>query len=256
MKKFIKIPLIVLRSILIFIVVWGVSNAFVKNIHQSILVSNFKSKGVYQEDISTSSTKFYKVESKEEKKAFTDNGGIVYPGTSTDILVTTQVILTNNPMINSTVSFFVGGHAAFVNPSYGDYQLGSLKGNQSTIEATGLDEGKNYSAAFDPEDTWVEDNLYTEVIGLRVKLSDEKRREVTSLCSSLIGDEYNYSFVFDTVNKSYCSDLISKAYNKVGINLNKDGFVTTIYDLICSGDCYISYYHVIKNDVKYIYYLG
>ena len=255
MKNLFKITLIVLRSILIFIAVWGISISFVKNMHKSIIVEDFKSKAVYQEDISDSSTKFYKIESNEDKKAFNDNGYSIYPGTSTDILVTTQVILTNVPMINSVVSFFVGGHAAFVNPSYGDYQLGSLPGDASTIEATGLDEGKNYSAAFDPE-LWAGDEVYTEVIGLRVKLSDEKRREVTSLCSSLIGDEYNYSFVFDTVNKSYCSDLISKAYNKVGINLNKDGFVTTIYDLICSGDCYISYYHVIKNDVKYIYYLG
>ncbi len=255
MKKFFKITLIVLRSILIFIVVWGVSNAFVKNIHESILVSNFKAKGVYQEDISDSSTKFYKIESNEEKEAYTESHGIVYPGTSTDILVTKQVILTNNPMINSVVSFFVGGHAAIVNASYGDYQLGSIQGDRTTVEATGLGDGDNKSQVFDLYD-WSIDDPYTEIIGLRVKLSEEKRREAASSYSALIGDDYNYSFIFDTVNKSYCTDLVSKAYNKVGINLNKDGFVTTIYDLICSGDCYISYYHIIKNDVKYVYYLG
>lgn len=253
MKNFFKITLIVLRSILIFIVVWGVTITFVKNMQKSILVENFKSKAVYQEDISTSSTRFYKIDSNEDKNAFTEDG-IIYPGTSTDILVTTQVILTNNPLINSVVSFFAGGHAAFVNPNYGDYQINDVVGDKSTIEATGLEEGKNYSQVFDL-DYWSYDDPYTEIIGLRVKLNDEKRREVTSLCSALIGDEYNYSFIFDTVNKSYCSDIISKAYKKIGVNLNKDGFATTIYDLICSGDCYISYYHVIKDNVKYIYYL-
>ena len=39
--------------------------------------------------------------------------------------------------------------------------------------------------------------------------------------------EYNYAFIFDTVDKSYCSDLISKAYNRVGYNLNKDGVIVT-----------------------------
>ena len=138
MKKYLKITLIVLRSILIFIVVWGLTITFVKTTQKSILVENFKSKGVYQEDISTSSTKFYKIASKDDKNAFSGDSDFVYPGTSTDILVTTQVVLTNNPMINSTVSFFVGGHAAFINPNYGDYQLGDVKEDKSTIEATGL----------------------------------------------------------------------------------------------------------------------
>ena len=61
--------------------------------------------------------------------------------------------------------------------------------------------------------------------------------------------------MLDTVNKSYCTDVISKSYRKVGINLNKDGFITTNLDILCSGDLYISYYHYYKDDVKYIYYL-
>ena len=254
MKNFLKITLIVIRSILIFIVVWGVSNAVVKNVHRSILLENFKSKGVYQEDISTPTTRFYKIESNEEKPAFTEDG-LIYPGTSTDILVTTQVILTDNPLINNVVSFFVGGHAAFINPTYGDYQLGYAEGDKTTIEATGIGDGDNCSEVFDL-DYWATDDPYTEIVGLRAKLSDEKRREVASVCSSHIRDDYNYSFMFDTVNKSYCTDIISKSYKKVGINLNKDGFITTNLDILCSGDLYISYYHVYKKDVKYVYYLG
>ena len=255
MKKFFKISLIALRSFLIFIVVWGITNAAVKNVHRSILLENFKSKGVFQEDISTPTTRYYKIESDENKEAFTKDG-LIYPGTSTDILVTTQVILTDNPLINNVVSFFVGGHAAFINPTYGDYQLGYIEGDKTTIEATGIGDGDNCSETFDL-DYWATDDPYTEIVGLRAKLSDEKRREVTSICSSHIRDGYNYNlFMLDTVNKSYCTDIISKSYSKVGINLNKDGFITTNLDLLCSNDLYISYYHVYKKDVKYIYYLG
>ena len=253
MKDFWKITLIILRSFLIFVVVWGITISATKNVHKSILVENFKSKGVYQEDISTSSTKFYKIESNEDMEAFTSDGSMIYPGKGTDILVSCQAIV--HPLINGFISFTAGGHAAFINPNYGDYKNNFIVEDTTSIEATGLNEGKNLSDVFST-DYWATDNPYTEVIGLRVKMTDEERREVTSICSSLIGDEYNYSFIFDTTNKSYCSDIISKAYRKIGKNLNKDGFATTIYDLISSGDCYISYYHVYKNDVKYIYYLG
>ena len=253
MKHFLKITLIILRSFLIFIVVWGITITITKNVHKSILVEDFKSKGVYQEDISTSSIKFYKIESNEKKEAFTRDGNMVYPGTGADILVSCQAIL--HPVVNGFITFFAGGHAAFVNPNYGDFDRDYIIENVTSIEATGLNEGKNYSDIFST-DYWSTNAPYTEVIGLRVKMTDEEKREVTSACSSLLGDEYNYSFIFDTVNKSYCSDIISKAYRKIGKNLNKDGFATTIYDLICSSDCYISYYHVIKDDVKYIYYLG
>lgn len=254
MKRIFKIALIAIRSILLFILIWGGTITIVKNVHKVILVEDFKKNAVLQEDISTASVKYYKIASNEEYATFTKSGNLVYPGNESDILVTTEALV-GSEVIRGTVSFLVGGHAAYVNENYGDYKLSYIDKGTTTIEATGLNEGENLSAIFN-SNYWINDSVYKEVIGLRVKMTDEQRHEVNSVASSLVGDPYNYSFVFDTVNKSYCSDIMYKAYRKVGINLNKDGFATTIFDLISSSDCYISYYHVFKDGVKYIYYLG
>lgn len=254
MKRNFRIALIIIRSIFLFILIWGGTITVVKNVHKVALVEEFKNKAVYQEDISTASTKFYKIESDEATSTFTKVGKTIYPGNESDILVTTQALL-GPEFVRGTISFLVGGHAAYVNGDYGDYNLSYISKGTTTVEATGLNEGENLSQIFNSS-YWIDSNTYTEVIGLRVKMSDETRREVNSLVCSMIGDPYNFSFVFDTVNKSYCSDIMYKAYRKVGINLNKDGFATTIFDLISSSDTYISYYHIYKDNVKYIYYLG
>ena len=242
-----------LGSFLLFLVIWGVTITTTKNIYKVILVEEFKSRATYQEDISDASVKFYRIESDETKKAFTTDGSFVYPGTSYDILVSCQATLFN-PLVSGVVTFFAGGHAAFVNSTYRDYQIEQITENVTSIEATGLNPGENNAEIF-PNDYWADEGPFTEVIGLRVKMTDSQRKEVQSICASYIGDPYNYSFIFNTINSSYCSDIISKSFREIGVNLNKDGFATTIYDLICSGDCYISYYHIYKDGVKHIYYL-
>ena len=253
MKRILKITLKILGSFLLFLVIWGLTITTTKNIHKVILVEEFKSRATYQEDISDDYVKYYRIESNETKKAFTTDGSFVYPGTRYDILVSCQASLFN-PLVSGVVSFFAGGHAAFVNSTYRDFQNDSITADITSIEATGLSAGDNVAQLFS-NDYWGIVDPFTEVIGLRVKMTESQRREVQSICASYLGDPYNYSFIFNTVNSSYCSDIISKSFREIGINLNKDGFATTIYDLICSGDCYISYYHVIKDDVKYIYYL-
>ena len=61
--------------------------------------------------------------------------------------------------------------------------------------------------------------------------------------------------LFDTKNKTYCSDLITKVFSSVGIDTNKDGYFTTIYDIITTEELYITYYHYYKDGIKYIYYV-
>ena len=105
---------------------------------------------------------------------------------------------------------------------------------------------------------WINNRTFNETVGLRMNgITDEQKDELMSIISGELGDYYNYSFgLFESKSKSYCSDLISKAYNRIGYDLNKDKFFTTIYDLVISPDCYISYYHYFDNDgVKYVYYI-
>ena len=253
MRKIIKMILIVFKSILIFIVIGATSTAVVKNVQKIVLVEQFKAKGVYQEELSTKSVKFYKIDSNESIPTFFKSGNEVIPGGPGDILVSTQATLIN-PFISGFISFFAGGHAAICMDEYSDFDITIEK--EDSIEATGLEEGENLSEVF-RRDYWAKDDPFTEVIGLRVSMTEEERNEILSLSASLLGDPYNYSFLFDTTNKTYCSDLVSKVYKHIGVNLNKDDFTTSIYDLIVSSDSYISYYHYFDADgIKHIYYLG
>ena len=253
MKKYLKYILICLRSVIIFILIGAILSASVKNVMTSVKVSNFKAKGVYQQDISTDNVKFYRIESNEELPSYIVKDNLIIPGAPGDILVTKEALL-GPSFVRAFITFFAGGHAALCTDSYTDldFTLSDLK----SIEATGLEEGANLASS-SYRTYWGSNDIYNEVIGLRVRTTEEQRQEVLSVASSLIGDPYNYSFLFDTTNKSYCSDLVSKAYSYIGINLNKDDFTTSIYDLIVSGDTYISYYHYYdSNGTKNIYYLG
>lgn len=253
MKRILKLVLIILQSILIFIIIGALTTATVKNVQKLILVENFKNKGVLQEDISTDKIKYYKVESeKEENSSYIIKDGYIYPGNKADIIVSVQSPLM--PVISDIVTFFVGGHASICMGEYEDYEMKTTI--YDSIEATGLEGGDNKSKVF-KRNYWMNNNTYSEVIGLRVDLTEEERDEVVSVAASLLGDPYNFSFLFDTKNKTYCSDLISKIYGKIGYDLNKDDFVTCIYDIIVSDETYISYYHNYDSDgVLHLYYLG
>lgn len=253
MRNVFKIIFISIRSILLFIVVSAVLTASTKNIQTTILVENFKAKGVYQEDISTPTVKFYKISSDEEKSAYIVSGKKIIPGNSCDILTTKQAEL-GGPLTRGFIQFFAGGHAALCSEEYTDFE--TKLNDLTSIEATGLSDNGDNSASIFYRDYWSDDYTYTEIIGLRVKMTDRERKEVLSNAASYLGEDYNYSFLFNTDNKTYCSDLISKAFSTIGVNLNKDGFTTSVYDLIVSNETYISYYHYFKDGIKYIYYLG
>ena len=252
MRKIFKFVWIILKSILIFIAIGALSTATVKNVQKIALIESFKSKGIYQEHLSTEYVKMYMIESNEELPSYTDAGYDIIPGYAGDILISFEAIV--HPFVNGFISYFAGGHAAICLDEYNDFEANF--DNLSSLEATGLEGGQNLSKIFD-RGYWSTNDVYDEVIGLRVKMTESQRKEVISLAGSLLGDPYNFSFLFDTKNKSYCSDIVSKVYSRVGANLNKDDFTTSIYDLLVSSDTYISYYHCYDSDgVKHIYYLG
>lgn len=253
MRKILKKLLFVLSSIFLLAIIWTFTTSTVKNVQKTILVEEFKDKGVFQKELSTEKIKFYKIESNEKKEAFISYDGIIYPGTVGDIIVSTNNKLVN-PVIGGLLSYTVGGHACLVTKDYEDYQIDL--DDDTCIEAIGLNENNNVASVF-PRDFWDNHPVYREVIGLRVKMSDEEIDELISYASTLVGDPYNYSFLFNTDESSYCTDIISKSFKKIGYNLNKDSFATTVYDLIVSSDTYISYYHYFDSEgVKHIYYLG
>ena len=249
MRKILKLVLLTLQSALIFITIGATSYAVTKNVQKMILVEQFKSKGVYNEEISSTYNKFYRIESDEEEKAFRIINNEVYPGFHADILVSTDATLIN-AFVSDFISFFAGGHAAICI----DYSDKIEVGNNMTIEASGVngdDEAKVFNKNY-----WVLPQVFDEVIGLRMNMSNEEKDLFVDNAVDFIGYPYNYSFFFNTKKSIYCSDLISRSAKPLGFNLNKDNGATTIYDLIVSSDTYIFYYHYIDNNgVKYIYYL-
>lgn len=250
MKKLIKMILVGIETAVLFVVVGGLTSGISKTIYSDILIENFKSKAVYDEKASSDMLKVYVVPSAEERPTVEKIGNDYYPGNTGDIIITLRSEL-NIPFIHDIISFFAGGHAALV---LGNYEDRLDKVNfMYTVESSGLNEDLNLADTC-PKAYWID--YPHPIIGLRVHMTEEQRAKVLARGLSLAGDPYNYSFLFNTKNTSYCSDLVAKAFDSIGVNLNKDSFTTSIYDLLISGETYITYYHYFDNaGVEYVYYL-
>ena len=211
MRKNVRVVLFYLQTILIFLVVGAVTTAITKNIHSSILVEQFKSKGVLNQEKSTNYIKVYEIESDEKIPTITYFNEEIAPGGPGDILISLKSEIPV-PFVKNIVSFFAGGHASLVVDTYED---DNLYGDSSmVVETTGLEQGKNL-AVVSSKSYWLDSYLYKEMIGLRVDMTNLERKKVISKGISMVGDPYNYGFIFDTKNKSYCSDYIMKAYSSI-----------------------------------------
>ncbi len=87
MRKIIKYVLFCLETILIFLFVGAVTTAITKNVYSRILVEEFKSKGVLNEEKSTKFIKIYEIESNEVIPTYTYYGDKIAPGNSGDIII-------------------------------------------------------------------------------------------------------------------------------------------------------------------------
>ncbi len=94
-------------------------------------------------------------------------------------------------------------------------------------------------------------------VGLRAKrLNKEKANELVSELKKCIGCAYNPIFLIRAKDKYYCTDLISRCYERIGININYDGFFPTGYDFILSDELYLIFICERIDDYFNIYYLG
>ena len=253
MKKYIKIPFLFLRFLLFLILVIGVTAAITKNIYADILINNFKKQAVYQPDLSTETVKIYHVDVDLERESCTMHDDILTPGNATDIIISLDLKI-DSDVLGAIVSFFAGGHAGIVLDDYVDSK-GSASTN-FTLESTGF--GEDTDAFVFNKNFWYLDEAcpYDEIIGLRVDTTEHERHQIVAKAMALVGEPYNYTFFFNTKNTSYCTDIIGKAFKEAGVNLNKDGLTTSVYDLLISNKTYISYYCKIDSDgIKHIYYL-
>ena len=145
MRKIVRYLLIILKSFLIFVALGAVSTATVKNFQKIMIVDEFKSKAIFEEEKSTDLVKFYRIDANEELDSYTVVGNKIIPGVEGDILVSTQATLIN-PLISGLVSFFAGGHAAICTNKYYDHDI--YLDEDLSIESTGLNSGDNPTSIF------------------------------------------------------------------------------------------------------------
>ena len=140
MKKILKYVFKLCEFILLFILVVGITAAITKNIYSEILIKNFKSKGVFQEELSNDKIKIYHIESNEDIPTYTIYNNKITPGNTGDIVISLDLML-DNAMVGSIISFFAGGHAGLVLDDYKDSQ-GSASPDY-TLESTGFGDNTN-----------------------------------------------------------------------------------------------------------------
>lgn len=258
LKKITKKINLILCLFLTSISLYGILSTSIETIVVQSEIAQFVSKGEYVEEISSRTVKYYRIESDEEKPAFTLHNGIRLLGSSGDILLATGSPFPDIPFVNEFISFFFGQHAALV---AGDYE-GKAPYNGKKISITKYDVIETTGLADKKEDNCVSyfpnnfHNRYEEIIGLRPKNATQTDYDkILSYAYENMYKPYNYSFVFNTKNKYYCTDLVSRAYKSAGFDLNHDHIATTVNDLITSEDSYIFLYQIVRDGVRHVYYL-
>lgn len=282
MKKILKYAVIAFVGFLLFLT--GQTLHELIDVHRR--VNAFVAKGILQENLSTDTIKYYKVSHEtyykdEFYRSPFYGGDLTQPGSQGDILITRDSPLVTLPGIHQFVSFYFGGHSAYVGPNnslyeiigFPDYDESFLKvyfkGGRSThvtIENNyWLD--SNFRASSDPEYKEYGSYYRKSWIGVRVKgISQEEIQQVNDFMQNLVDiqAQYNFQFIFNTRNRYYCTDMMTRGIStiinnngRIKYNLNQDGVAVTSNDLILSKDVYISYYvRTDRNNVKHVYYIG
>ncbi len=248
MKKIIGL---ILSGLLSF-VIWATISAAIENIKIDLEIKEFVEKAIYVPEVSTEKNKYYKVipDHDLDMPTYTVSGTTILPGGPGDIL-TTRLAAIDIPVINEGITFYVGGHAGLCAFPYQDQEKSLTVNN--TIEVTGFGDDITVGRGF--KKSWFIDDYY-EIMAYRVDTSVENRFKAFNQALSYFGESYNYSFIFNTENKKYCSDLVSQSYNYAGINLNPDYVATTVLDLMASKNTYLTYYsRVDQNKVRHTYIL-
>ena len=164
-------------------------------------------------------------------------------GNTGDIFLMPQSRMDYIPFFAEFVSYLFGGHAGVV-----------IENGKRLIEAMGgsSDEGFVFNQ---PTDLHSESRT---VVGVRVDASLTEREQAAQNALSLVGEKYNYLFIFNTLNAYYCTDVCNRVYGKeFGMNYSIDtnGFHVSLQDLFRSKDTFITFVKYKQGDKTYVYYL-
>ena len=263
MNKIIKIFNIILTSFVISFLIFFINGFIEKGIIKNE-IEEFKSRGVFEEEIQYNGViiKKYKVKPEKEyenieKPSINIERENYYLGSKLDITITSR-----NPLRNSSFAlasdvagffsknFFIG-HATINSTSSGTYY----------IETVGNDKEKN--EVREERNIWFESEIKpgddnNTIIGLRIKgIDGETEEKIVSKLREKIGKKYNKLLIIPLKNRYYCTDLITRTLKEEGIKINYDHFYATGNDIIVDDDTYLIYYiSRISNKEFELYYLG
>lgn len=232
-------------------VAYTIVSSTAENIYIQYRINSFKKSCTYNEALSDENTKFYSAETSDGRPSFEIENQNIQIGSPLDIIIKLDSTY-DWPIFHEVISFTVGGHAALVCADYQD-------------ENYNISAGQLIETAFNEDQKAVEiaNQFYWEALSftysyivLRVNLTDEQRSSVMQQAVNFIGDPYNLSFMFNTKKSHYCSDLVSKSFKAVGINLNYDGCATTVLDLAVSNQVQIVGYKEYNPTTKVSSYYG
>ena len=164
-------------------------------------------------------------------------------GYTGDIFLMPQSRMDYIPLFAQFVSTLFGGHAGvFVDDA------------RFIVEAMGGTPEESYVYKY-YNDTFEEERT---VIGMRVNASLEERLQAAENAKTLVGKNYNYLFILNTLDSYYCTDVCSRIYGKeFGMNYNIDTnwFHVSVQDLFRSNDTYITFVKYKVGNETHIYYL-
>ncbi len=236
-----------MKRILGIITLLLISFIFVTTVRENIIVDN-KTKEITKDAIldERKSNDFAKYYYKEDKDYYKRKEHL-NPGSFCDILVT----LNSNtvPPFKDLIDLTIGGHVAICGMYYKDQYFKMLESD--TIDTTFNDDYKCVSLS--PKAEWDDSFLYPNYYILRVDLTEEQAYCVFNEAISMLGDPYNITFLLNTKNTHYCSDLVAKCFRKAHININPDFGATTVIDILASKYTHVVAYKVRKNNVDYYY---
>ena len=262
MKKLKKV-LISILSILLIIILIFISNGLIERAFVNRDIKDFINRSVFVTKIGD--TNYYKVianNDEDTSRVFDINDKNYYIGTTGDIILTNRNPLKYSDLLitKSIVGVFSKtmflGHASLVVTDDGAVIVEITDHINSDNEFIKEEIGVKYS-----QNTWItDDDGSPYIIGLRVKGIDESIKEnLLEFISNNIGKPYNHIFIHQK-DKFYCTDLVSRAYNYSGININYDWFFTTGCDLLVSRQTYIIFIRekkIVRGETFYnVYYLS
>lgn len=281
----------------LLLITYFVGESTYENIKKNKVISAFKARAYETYEVSQHDTTYfyhkikrtYDYELNDPRNVFYDTNK-VNPGIKGDILLTFESPFPYIPVVDQVYGYWLGGHAALVGDnnkiyqstgidSSGELNLGKML---DVILHRGYDETNAYGLSVeDANNYWMipsrnpshpEYPKYgrfyrNEIMATRLKYQNtDTRDEAIDIAVDYAKDKvgkglYNYLFLVDTKYKYYCTDLVTRAFHQINVeldtdyNLDPDGFYPSMFDILLSDDVYITIYKETKKDGIHVYYL-